>query len=183
MRFQHLVRPLLWSFLAYGLVRANGFALGADQEGSACAAGVSASAAREARAQEYANGESVLGQDGAAPIGAKGQDSFEQLQELAEQGDLRAQNKLGRAYATGVGVQRNDGEALRWVRAAAEHGLAVAQYNLVCFMSRDGARRRTKQPRCNGTSALRNRDWRLHKTGWACCIRPATESEKIQRKL
>ena len=37
---------------------------------------------------------------------------------------------LGELYQRGLGVGRNDAEAARWYRAAAEQGLAAAQFNL-----------------------------------------------------
>ena len=52
-----------------------------------------------------------------------GQD-FEELKELAEQGDAPAKNNLGRMYAFGEGVPENDAEAVRWYRLAAEDAQA-----------------------------------------------------------
>lgn len=49
----------------------------------------------------------------------------------AEQGDAGAQLNLGVMYANGAGVAENDGEAVRWIRQASEHGGALAQPNLV----------------------------------------------------
>ena len=49
---------------------------------------------------------------------------------LAEQGDARAQNNLGIAYAEGNGVTQDYDEAVKWWRTAAEQGDAYAQYNL-----------------------------------------------------
>jgi len=48
----------------------------------------------------------------------------------AEQGKAEAQYQLGLMYDGGVGVEENDGEALKWYRLAAEQGYAKAQYNL-----------------------------------------------------
>jgi len=42
------------------------------------------------------------------------------LKPLAEQGDARAQAQLGIMYAEGKGVARDDSEALKWLRKAAE---------------------------------------------------------------
>jgi TPR repeat protein len=41
-----------------------------------------------------------------------------------------AQDNLGTCYENGAGVAQDSGEAARWYRLAAEHGLANAQYNL-----------------------------------------------------
>jgi TPR repeat protein len=49
---------------------------------------------------------------------------------LAERGDARAAFLLGMRYATGRDAEKDDSEAVRWLRVAAEAGLAEAQYNL-----------------------------------------------------
>lgn len=52
-----------------------------------------------------------------------------QLQKSAEQGDIRAQTRLGNAYAFGgQGVKESFLAAVRWWRRAAEQGDAEAQY-------------------------------------------------------
>ena len=48
----------------------------------------------------------------------------------AEQGDARAQFELGRRYATGRGVPRDDAEAVSWFQQAAEQGHFSAQFEL-----------------------------------------------------
>jgi hypothetical protein len=48
----------------------------------------------------------------------------------ADQGDMKAQYKLGAMYYLGRGVPQNYGEAVRWYRKAAEQGYTVAQFNL-----------------------------------------------------
>lgn len=53
------------------------------------------------------------------------------LQYDAEQGDASAQYKLGRMYANGEGVPRNDTEAVNWFRKAAEQGLADAPFRTI----------------------------------------------------
>jgi TPR repeat protein len=50
---------------------------------------------------------------------------------LAEQGDPRAQTTLGLLYYRGSkDVPRDEAEAAKWFRLAAEHGDATAQFNL-----------------------------------------------------
>lgn len=49
---------------------------------------------------------------------------------LAEQGDARAQNELGKMYWEGQGTSRDEVEAVKWWRKAAHQGYARAQYNL-----------------------------------------------------
>ncbi|HUB52524.1 MAG TPA: SEL1-like repeat protein, partial [Terracidiphilus sp.] len=45
-----------------------------------------------------------------------------QLQARAKAGDAAAQLDLGKAYESGNGVPKNDGEAVKWYRLAAEQG-------------------------------------------------------------
>jgi TPR repeat protein len=45
-------------------------------------------------------------------------------------GDATAQNDLGKAYATGEGAPRDQGQAARWFRKAADQGEATAQGRL-----------------------------------------------------
>lgn len=52
------------------------------------------------------------------------------LREAAEQGEAKAQNKMGYLYDVGKEVLQNDAEAVRWYRRAAAQGYAMAQYNL-----------------------------------------------------
>ena len=52
------------------------------------------------------------------------------LLERAEQGDAGAQTELGTCYYAGRGVDRDDAEAVRWIRRAAEQEHAPAEYNL-----------------------------------------------------
>jgi TPR repeat protein len=54
----------------------------------------------------------------------------ETLLARARVGDVRASFLLGTRYPSGRAGYRDDSEALRWFRQAAEDGLAEAQYNL-----------------------------------------------------
>lgn len=49
---------------------------------------------------------------------------------LADQGDTRAQGKLGGMYYNGHGVPQDYPEAVKWFRLAADQGNAIAQYDL-----------------------------------------------------
>jgi hypothetical protein len=49
---------------------------------------------------------------------------------LADQGDPKAQNKLGTMYQHGWGVPQNYSDAVNWFRQAADRGDADAQNNL-----------------------------------------------------
>jgi len=52
------------------------------------------------------------------------------FQSLADNGDPRAQNSLGRMYLRGQGAGRDYKEAMKWFRRAAALGVADAQFNL-----------------------------------------------------
>jgi TPR repeat protein len=55
---------------------------------------------------------------------------FESLKALAEKEDAKAQTNLGLMYETGEGVEKDDKEAVKWYRKAAEQGEHAAQFNL-----------------------------------------------------
>jgi uncharacterized protein len=60
-------------------------------------------------------------------------DSQEKLQKTrieAEQGNAKAQNRMGVIYEIGLGINKDDIEAVKWYRLAAEQGYAEAQFNL-----------------------------------------------------
>ena len=62
-------------------------------------------------------------------------ETTDSLRESAEQGDAAAQYNLGVRYDTvryytGAGVPRDDAEAVRWYRLAADQGHAGAQSHL-----------------------------------------------------
>ncbi len=52
------------------------------------------------------------------------------IRSLANQGDAEAQFILGRMYAKGQGVQRNDKKAVKWYQLVANQGIAEAQVRL-----------------------------------------------------
>lgn len=53
--------------------------------------------------------------------------SIEDLKQIAYAGDVAAQVQLGVIYLTGDGVPRDDGEAAKWLRKAADQDNAVAE--------------------------------------------------------
>jgi TPR repeat protein len=68
---------------------------------------------------------------------------FKHLTEIrakAEAGDAQAQCELGYTYRKGeLGVTKDDAEAVKWYRKAAEQNLAKAQYNLgICYAYGEG---------------------------------------------
>jgi len=64
------------------------------------------------------------------PILIVGQATFEEIQNLALEGDASAQFNFGVIHDTGRGVPENNTEAAKWYRLSAEQGNAEAQYNL-----------------------------------------------------
>ncbi|MFD2236196.1 tetratricopeptide repeat protein [Aureimonas populi] len=53
---------------------------------------------------------------------------------LANLGDAAAQTLMGELYLRGLGVTRNEAEAARWYRVAAEAGVAEAQFRLAMML-------------------------------------------------
>jgi TPR repeat protein len=56
--------------------------------------------------------------------------SFEEIKPKAEAGDAASQYELGLLYAIGQGVPKDDAQAVKWYRKAAEQNLPQAQYEL-----------------------------------------------------
>lgn len=71
--------------------------------------------------------------------------AYEELHPLAEAGDPKAQYYIGFMHYSGKGVNQDSMEALKWVKPAAESGLAEAQY-LFAMMNEEGL----PEPRGNG---------------------------------
>ena len=74
---------------------------------------------------------------GKLPVSSQGNDmpqddaeAMKQVRLAAEQGNAKAQRKLGMVYALGQGVHQDFQEAVKWFRLAAEQGEADAQHNL-----------------------------------------------------
>jgi Sel1 repeat len=55
---------------------------------------------------------------------------FEEVKAKAEAGDAESEFLVGIDYATGRGVAKDEVEAVKWSRKAAEQNYARAQYNL-----------------------------------------------------
>ena len=53
-----------------------------------------------------------------------------ELVKKAEAGDAMAQSSLGMYYAIGIGVTRDEKEAVKWWMKAAEQGEAMSQFSL-----------------------------------------------------
>ncbi len=71
-----------------------------------------------------------LAQDAAAKPADKAGDTFQSYLAKAQQNDPGAQATLAFMYAKGIAVEKNEAEAIRWYRLAAERGHINAQYNL-----------------------------------------------------
>jgi uncharacterized protein len=56
--------------------------------------------------------------------------ALQEFRPLAEQGNAKAQWKVGFMYETGNGVPQDYAEAVKWMRLAAVQGHVIAQYNL-----------------------------------------------------
>ena len=86
-----------------------------------------------------------------------------QLRSQAEQGDAKAQGRLGYGYRRGAGVAQDFAEAFRWFRKSAEQGDAYAQF-YVGFLYHEGrgvardyakSARWSVKPQTRGTYTLR----------------------------
>jgi len=60
--------------------------------------------------------------------------AFDLVKNGAEEGDLECAARLGYLYMTGQGTAKDDVAALRWLRIAADGGLAKAQFNLAALL-------------------------------------------------
>lgn len=85
-------------------------------------------------------------------------EKVEGYRKVAEQGDAMAQVNLGDCYANGIGITKNESEAVKWYRKAADQGLkpakdallrlaqggnVMAQFNLgLCYEKEPRNRRR-----------------------------------------
>lgn len=56
--------------------------------------------------------------------------ALEELRPLAEEGNARAQSKLGTMYVKGEGVREDAREGVRWYRKSADQGFVDGQFNL-----------------------------------------------------
>jgi uncharacterized protein len=63
-------------------------------------------------------------------VTANNAEAVRRIRRAADQGDARAQAKLGGIYQDGKGTARDDKVAAKWYRKAADQGLAQAQYDL-----------------------------------------------------
>ena len=64
-------------------------------------------------------------------------EAINRLKELANNGNRKAKFELGEMYHNGIGVNRNEGEAMRWYGSAAKHGNAEA-FNIIMQLAENG---------------------------------------------
>jgi TPR repeat protein len=57
-------------------------------------------------------------------------EAFGRSLEAADQGDAKACNELGWMYQYGIGIQKDEAQAVSWYRKAANQGFAPASYKL-----------------------------------------------------
>ncbi|MGN0918476.1 MAG: tetratricopeptide repeat protein, partial [Oxalobacter sp.] len=85
---------------------------------------------RKAAEAEIAAREAGTLKDDTDDYGVSEEDPVNVLKQKADQGYVDAQYYLGKAYATGKGVRKDQERAVEWYRKAAENGNADAQNNL-----------------------------------------------------
>jgi tetratricopeptide (TPR) repeat protein len=82
----------------------------------------------EAAVRQYPNDARLIFQLGRAFNAAKNyQAALEQYRKAADQGFAPAQTNLGNMYLNGLGVPKDDAQAVAWLRKAADQGVAQAQ--------------------------------------------------------
>ena len=74
-----------------------------------------------------------LYREGKGGVARDDKKAFELFHAAAEQGHAGAQFNLGAMYGNGVGVPRDDAEAMRWIREAAGNGHPMAKKMLERF--------------------------------------------------
>lgn len=83
---------------------------------------------------QYAIGTCFFDGDGGVPGDKVNKaQAVEWFTKAAQQGNVKAQNKLGIMYEEGDGVPQNDELAVQWYKRAALQGYSKAQYNLGHF--------------------------------------------------
>src|SRR5882762_8095677 len=92
------------------------------------------------------------------------------LKEMAAAGDVKSQVQMGLAYLTGDGVHKDDAEAVKWLRKAADQDNPVAERYLaeMYFKGR-------------GVSA-QSRATRKASTIWPCCTRKVSACPGMSKK-
>jgi len=98
--------------------------------GTAADAGMAAKLFRQAAEQGHAGAALRHGTYLLADPDKERAEGARWITRAAEQGNLQAMAVLGGLYATGSGVEQDDGLALKWLRQAAEKGAPGAQVNL-----------------------------------------------------
>ena len=101
---------------------------------------------------------------------------------LAKQGDADAQNKVGIYYQNGIGVAKDNAEAVRWYKRAAEQGHANAQNNLgwMCQNGWGVEQNDTKAVEWYRKSAEQGNVYAQDNLGWMCQNGFGTEKNEAE---
>ena len=100
---------------------------------------------------------------------------------LAEQGNAKAQKRLGDMYAGAEGVQRNYRTAIEWYGKAADQGLAGAQNSLgLIYESGEGVPATPKWLSA-GTAGPHHRAISTGKSPWERCTNTATACRRTRQ--
>ena len=104
---------------------------------------------------------------------AKGGDTtaIDDLRQKADTGDPVAQTGLATAYLAGIGVAKDDAEAARLTRLAADQGFPPAEYDLALLILPAVAFQRTSASRQNGWRKRRPKESHQRRTTSDCCTR------------
>ena len=57
-------------------------------------------------------------------------EQFKRIKAAAEKGDIYGQVLMGDYYSKGIGVEKDDEQAVRWYRKASERDVDLAQFHL-----------------------------------------------------
>lgn len=107
------------------------------------------------------------------------QTAYQDLYPLAEAGDPKAQYYIGFMHYSGKGVTQDSTEALKWVKPAAESGVAEAQY-LFAVMTEEGL----PEPKVNGKKKVKPKVKRdLHKAEAIKWLTLASEQGHVTAQL
>lgn len=80
--------------------------------------------------------------------------------ERAQNGEAEAQNTIGRAYARGDGLAKNEPKAREWFERAARQGHPVSQYNLYLLLTRgSNVSKRDRAEALKWLKAAADREW------------------------
>ena len=100
----------------------------------------------------------------------------------ANKGLACAQFLYAQCFLQGIGVARDDVQALMWVRNAAEHGHSFAQNTLGSFFQVGRAVPQDRRKHWRGGEKPPNRETQPHRLTWALCMLRGVVSSKMTCK-